>query len=350
MGGFTMARNSSDRWRPMAIVTAGSLMLSACVTTQTERIGSDDQSDTCRSYLVALDATGDYFAEDMVKGALIGAVAGGLLGIATGKDDRGKRALIGAAAGAAAGAAGGYFLHKRQQNQDKTILYQSVSDDLDRDLAKANEAALASKKLSDCRTASQRRIVTDYKAGLVDADEAKRRWRSILDQRERDLKIQAAMGQHMLDRAKEFDNASTQLGQLPWTEEQQKAFAAEQKALEARHKTELASLAQEKKKSSKAASSRKQRDTVDRQYAQLLKDTQARQKDESDRLKLRQQGQLQTATYQTLAQAVVEEGNKGAALRQQQLALDNPDQFEQALPPAETSGPASFPFPGIRVT
>ena len=55
-----------------------SIIPSGCATpfTQSSRIGLDDGNDSCRSYVVALDSTGNFFAEDMIKGAIIGAGTG----------------------------------------------------------------------------------------------------------------------------------------------------------------------------------------------------------------------------------------------------------------------------------
>ena len=104
------------------VATVG--LLSGCApggfSTQAQRIGSDDGSDSCRRELVALDSTGDFFAEDIIKGAALGALGGALIG---GLAGGGRGALIGAAAGGVAGAAGGYFsaLQSQAQNQAQLV-------------------------------------------------------------------------------------------------------------------------------------------------------------------------------------------------------------------------------------
>ena len=90
--------------RPIAAVTAAA-MLAGCVSTQASRIGTDDGRDACRTYVVQLDSTGDFYGEDILRGAAIGAgtgaLAGGLIAAATGR--RGSDILAGAAIGALAG-------------------------------------------------------------------------------------------------------------------------------------------------------------------------------------------------------------------------------------------------------
>ena len=64
--------------RGMAVLTAAAL-LAGCVSTREGRIGADDGSDACRAQVVALDSTGNFFGEDIVRGAAIGAVGGAAL-------------------------------------------------------------------------------------------------------------------------------------------------------------------------------------------------------------------------------------------------------------------------------
>src|SRR5690349_21251797 len=129
--------------RLTVVSTCMALALSGCVTTQTQRLGADNGTDACRPYLVALDATGGYFAESMLQGAAIGAIGGALAGaLLSGGKNAGKAALIGAAAGATLGASGGYIQAKMQQEKDKAVLYKSVLTDYEREVGKIDEAQL----------------------------------------------------------------------------------------------------------------------------------------------------------------------------------------------------------------
>ena len=97
------------------------------LSTQESRIGPDDGTDPCRAQLVALDSTGNFFGADILKGAVIGAATGALIG----QDWKGV--LIGAAAGTAVGAAGGYWVALQQQSNDQGVLATQVRGDLTRE-------------------------------------------------------------------------------------------------------------------------------------------------------------------------------------------------------------------------
>ncbi len=121
--------------RPVASITAA-VMLAGCVSTQAGRIGADDGRDACRAYVVQLDSTGDFYAEDILRGAAVGAgtgaIAGGLLAAMTGR--RGSDILAGAAIGALAGGViggtAGYIQARQRQSQNQGALVQAVGGDL----------------------------------------------------------------------------------------------------------------------------------------------------------------------------------------------------------------------------
>ena len=56
-----------NRLRRAVCVITSAALLSGCVSTQMGRIGADDGSDPCRAQVVALDSTGDFFGEDIIR-------------------------------------------------------------------------------------------------------------------------------------------------------------------------------------------------------------------------------------------------------------------------------------------
>lgn len=300
------------------VITA--FLLSGCVTTQSQRIGADDGSDECRAYLVALDATGDYFAEDMLKGAAIGAVAGGLIGaLASGGKDAGRNALIGAAAGAALGAAGGYWNAKSQQEKDKAVLYQSVLSDIEKENAKIDEAQFALDKLVDCRRSAFTKVRQAYRDKQITRQEAEARWNRLLALQENDLKVAQTMNKNISDRSSQFAVANTELNKVDaelTAEEKARRDklirdvemqqAAEKQRLEQEQAERRKALArqQAKDKAAKAAlaAQQKQLDADAAKELAALKDKQAQQ---AAALKSpRPEIALQTSTNQSKLQKV----------------------------------------------
>jgi hypothetical protein len=190
--------------RAVAISTAA-LMLAGCVTTQTGRIGADDGTDPCRTQLVALDSTGDYFAEDILKGAAIGAVGGALIGAAAGGDWR--SALIGAGIGAAAGAAGGYLVALQRQSTDQASLFRTLSADIDRENAQLDRTQLAFNQLVDCRMNSANTIRRAHREGRLDRTTAQAQLQQVQARLRNDVAVAQRINEGVGKRGGEFDTA-----------------------------------------------------------------------------------------------------------------------------------------------
>ena len=184
------------------------LALPGC-STQNQRIGADDGSDVCRPQRVALDSTGNFFGEDIVKGAAIGAVGGGLLGALAGGNAR--SALIGATAGAVAGAAGGYWLARQKQASDQASLYQNVYSDLSRENASIDQTQLAFNQLTDCRQAEAFRIRQGVRAGTLDRPQAQALMAQVRGRSMVDLQIAQSINTRIQQRSSDFAFANAQI-------------------------------------------------------------------------------------------------------------------------------------------
>ncbi|WP_337875064.1 hypothetical protein [Elioraea sp.] len=185
-------------------------LLGGCVTTQEQRIGAADPADTCRPYVVALDSTGNFFAEDIIKGALIGAVGGAVLGGLFG-GGRGSAIAIGAATGAVAGAATGYIYALQQQSRDQAVLASRVSSDLAKENAEIDRAQQAFDQLSDCRFRQAEAVRSDYAAGRIQRPEAEARLAQIRGWWNRDLALARQINEKMATRGAEFETAAETL-------------------------------------------------------------------------------------------------------------------------------------------
>ncbi|WP_160000066.1 YMGG-like glycine zipper-containing protein [Roseomonas sp. 18066] len=192
--------------RVVAVFTSLSL-LAGCATplTRDGRIGSDDGSDSCRSQLVALDSTGNFFAEDILKGAALGAVGGALLGGAIGQNWRG--AAIGAATGAAAGAAGGYLYAQQQRNKDQASLTASIAGDLERENAELDRTQLAFDQLMDCRFRQATAIRAGVANGSIDRAAGQAQMAQLRERTQREIALAETISQSVNKRGAEFDTA-----------------------------------------------------------------------------------------------------------------------------------------------
>lgn len=189
-----------------ALVIAG--MLTGCVTTRAGRIGADDGTDSCRTQLVALDSTGNFFAEDMLRGAAVGAVGGALLGGILGE---GRGALIGALAGAAVGAAGGYWVAVQRQVSDQAGMFARVQGDLAAENVQIDRTQLAFDQLMQCRFMQARMIREDVRAGRVGRAQAELQMATVRDRARRDIELGRTINTQIAGRVDQFEVAAESL-------------------------------------------------------------------------------------------------------------------------------------------
>jgi len=197
------------RWRSATAALAICGLVAAGCTTQGQRIGADDGTDACRAYKVALDSTGDFFAEDMVKGAAIGALGGALMGGLISGDWKG--AAIGAAVGAAAGAAAGYYEHVQQHNKDQAVLYNTVLSDLEKENAQIDKAQLAFNQLVGCRNNEANKVRAQLKAGTLTRPQAEARMATLRSQYQADIQLARLVNENMTKRGANFEFANEQI-------------------------------------------------------------------------------------------------------------------------------------------
>lgn len=198
--------------RPVAAITAAA-MLAGCVSTQIGRIGVDDGRDACRAYVVQLDSTGDFYGEDILRGAAVGAgtgaIAGGLIAAATGR--RGTDILAGAAIGALAGGivggVGGYLQARQRQAQDQAGLMMAVGGDLRNENAQLDRTQMAFNQLLDCRVNTANRIRQDVRAGRLSRDQGMALMGYQRDLMRRDVALARAINEKIGTRGAEFDTA-----------------------------------------------------------------------------------------------------------------------------------------------
>ncbi|MDB5412720.1 MAG: hypothetical protein JWR10_1055 [Rubritepida sp.] len=190
--------------RATAFLTA-SLVLAGCATTQAGRIGGDDGRDACRAQLVALDSTGDYYGEDILQGAAIGALGGAAIGgLATGNW---RGALIGAAVGGATGAAVGYYSALQRQARDQQAIFAQMSNDLSRENAQLDRTQVAFDQLTDCRLRTASRVRDLVKSGRMDRNQGLAQMAEIRGRFQSDIQIAQRINGSITSRGAQFDTA-----------------------------------------------------------------------------------------------------------------------------------------------
>jgi hypothetical protein len=144
---------------------------------------STSADDVCRTQRLALDDSQQFFAGDIVKGALIGAAGGALTGFLLGGD--GRSAALGALAGGVAGGAAGYWSSLQNQGGSRNDLISRMVGDMDREQQALDKAQVSFNALVDCRRATARQINADLREGKLTREQANlqmNRTRQLADQ------------------------------------------------------------------------------------------------------------------------------------------------------------------------
>jgi len=184
----------------IVLLTATALALPGCVTTRDQRIGANDGSDRCYAYRLALDSTGNYFAEDMIQGAAIGAIGGALIGgLATGSA---RGAIVGGLSGLAVGALGGYWNSKLQQGRDQAIT--GTLSDLRAESTNLQKTQEALNQLVNCRRGEIATVKADLKAKRITREEAESRMSAIRVNLAKDYEIASSIDKNITKRNDEY--------------------------------------------------------------------------------------------------------------------------------------------------
>ncbi len=186
-------------------------------TTQSQRIGSDDGTDSCRPQLVALDSTGNFFGAQILQGAAIGAGAGALTGaliggLATGNwRGAGFGALAGGVTGGVIGGSTAYWNALQQQRMDQASLYSRVSLDLERENAEIDKTQIAFDQLVDCRFRQAAQINAEYATHRIDRASAEGAMAVVRQRAAKDLALARLINQQIQDRGQQFGVATSNI-------------------------------------------------------------------------------------------------------------------------------------------
>jgi hypothetical protein len=165
--------------------------------------------DSCGTQRQALKAYQDYFFASMIQGAAIGALGGGLAGLALGGNA--QSAAIGAGAGALVGGTVGYYSAKQKANSNPAELTNSVYTDVNHENGQIDGVSATFNNLRDCRLRSAEAVKRDYREKRIPLADAQTRLQTIRQRYLEDVDFAAGLGKKMDERGGEYQNASTQI-------------------------------------------------------------------------------------------------------------------------------------------
>jgi len=198
--------------RSIAVVTSVAF-LASCGPNMGS-LGFNDGSDACRPQLEALNATSNFFAQNIIAGAAMGAVAGaglaalGALAFGGNRRDIGRAAIIGGGVGAVAGGVSGYWTEQqRRARNDAVLAERAVASDLSKENQEIDRTRLAFNQLMACRFAERNRIFADYRAGRINRAQANAMLATLRGRVENDIAVAQRINQNVGRRGAEFDVA-----------------------------------------------------------------------------------------------------------------------------------------------
>jgi hypothetical protein len=174
---------------------------------------STSSDDVCRPQRLALDDTQQFFAGDIVKGALIGAAGGALTGFLFGGS--GSSAAIGAASGALVGGAVGYWQSQQQQGGSRNDLISRMVGDMDREQQQLDKAQANFNALVECRRASARQVNAELRAGTITRPQAEGRMAQVRQLATADIAIAKRINARVDERTANYVYATEQATGAP---------------------------------------------------------------------------------------------------------------------------------------
>jgi len=186
------------------------ISLTSCDTAQ----NFFDRDDVCRDQRAALRSYGDYFAQDILVGGVIGAAVGTVVGVATHQSTGTTAAL--AAGGFAVGAGAGYWAAVQQKNADLASRRRQVTSDIAADNQKIDGAQGAFNALLDCRRQEAARLRADAAAGRISQTDAGKQMAAIRSRYDDDVALGKRIGANIATHSADLEYANEQLKPQPY--------------------------------------------------------------------------------------------------------------------------------------
>lgn len=191
------------------LLTGFTPVLSGCMVGREARIGANDGTDVCYAQRIALDDTRGFFAEDMLKGAAAGALAGAGIALLAGGNL--QQTLGAAAAGAIVGGIVGGFWNQLVQQNGRDGAVQSVIGSARTETENLNKTQVALDNLVSCRRQSIAAVKSDYKKKKITKEEGENRLAVIRQQLAKDYEIASDINKNVAKRQDEYLYAMDQI-------------------------------------------------------------------------------------------------------------------------------------------
>jgi len=191
-----------------------------------------DRDDVCHDQRAALRSYGDYFAQDILVGGVIGAAVGTVVGVATHQSTGTTLALAGG--GFAVGAGAGYWAAVEQKNADTAARRRQVSSDIAADNQKIDGAQAAFNQLVDCRRQEAARLRADAKAGRISQVDAGKQMAAIRSRYDDDIALGKKIGANIASHSADLEFANEQLKPQPYVTKHAAAIYADSKETSAK--------------------------------------------------------------------------------------------------------------------
>lgn len=198
---------------PLSVVSvmAASLLLSACQTAAPSQYGAGDAAqDLCYAEHRELANSQNFFAEEMIKGAVTGAILGGLTG-AIMSGGKGGAIAAGAASGAVAGGSMAYWQARQKDARDRYALAASIHGDLVRELQEMDRVSTTFAKVRACRTHHAQRIKADVRSGRISREQGRAQLQTLWLQYQSDIQVAESISGKMAERGASYRTASDEL-------------------------------------------------------------------------------------------------------------------------------------------
>lgn len=159
------------------LILAGAMALQGCTEGMTLTADANDPSDVCNGFRQTIVAAQRTQIDEQVAGAVAGAAIGALLGAAVASGgtvrERQQGALIGAVGGGLSGLAATYYSQKAQSAADANALLRSVDADAANERALVTQTGRAAQALRGCRNDQLAALEGQVRSGAIAPDVAR---------------------------------------------------------------------------------------------------------------------------------------------------------------------------------